>query len=142
MTICRSVLRRMRNVSNKSCRENQSTHVVCSNFFFENRAVYEIMSKITVESERPKMAIWRRVACWIIQATRTSTGTRTRLCIHIHRRARTHIPRNILLYVILIAFPLQQWLRERASMLRYTYIACRISFSATCFDRYSSSGVL
>ena len=25
-------------------------------------------------------------------------------------------------YVILIAFPLQQWLRERASMLRYTYI--------------------
>ena len=24
-------------------------------------------------------------------------------------------------YVILFAFPLQQWLRERASMLRYTY---------------------
>jgi hypothetical protein len=27
-------------------------------------------------------------------------------------------------YVILIAFPLQQWLHERASLLRYTYIAC------------------
>jgi hypothetical protein len=27
-------------------------------------------------------------------------------------------------YVIRIAFPLQQWLHERASMLRYTYIAC------------------
>jgi hypothetical protein len=27
-------------------------------------------------------------------------------------------------YVILIAFPRQQWLRERASMLRYTYVAC------------------
>jgi hypothetical protein len=26
-------------------------------------------------------------------------------------------------YVILIAFPLQQWLQERASLLRYTYIA-------------------
>ena len=26
-------------------------------------------------------------------------------------------------YVILIAFPLQQWLHERASVLRYTYIA-------------------
>jgi len=25
----------------------------------------------------------------------------------------------------LIAFPLQQWLLETASMLRYTYIACR-----------------
>ena len=27
-------------------------------------------------------------------------------------------------YVILIAFPLKQWLRERSSMLRHTYIAC------------------
>jgi hypothetical protein len=27
-------------------------------------------------------------------------------------------------YVILIAFPQQQWLHERASMLRDTYIAC------------------
>ena len=27
-------------------------------------------------------------------------------------------------YVILIAFSLQQWLHERASTLRYTYIAC------------------
>ena len=26
-------------------------------------------------------------------------------------------------YVILIAFPLQQWLHERVSVLRYTYIA-------------------
>ena len=30
--------------------------------------------------------------------------------------------------VILIAFPLQQWLRESASMLRYTYIACFVAF--------------
>jgi len=29
-------------------------------------------------------------------------------------------------YVTLIAFPRQQWLRERASMLRYTYFACLI----------------
>jgi hypothetical protein len=27
-------------------------------------------------------------------------------------------------YVIIIAFSRQQWLRERALMLRYTYIAC------------------
>jgi hypothetical protein len=31
-------------------------------------------------------------------------------------------------YVILIAFPRQQWLRERAPMLRYTHIACRAYF--------------
>jgi hypothetical protein len=27
-------------------------------------------------------------------------------------------------YVILITFPLEQRLHERASMLRYTYVAC------------------
>jgi len=30
--------------------------------------------------------------------------------------------------VILIALPLQQWLHERASVLRYTYIACLVYF--------------
>jgi hypothetical protein len=29
-------------------------------------------------------------------------------------------------YVILIAFLQQQWLRERASVLRYMYIACLV----------------
>ena len=29
-------------------------------------------------------------------------------------------------YVILIAFPLQQWLHERASLLRYMYIVCLV----------------
>jgi len=34
----------MRNVSDRSCREDQSTYSVFSNFFFsENCAVYEIM---------------------------------------------------------------------------------------------------
>jgi hypothetical protein len=36
----------MKNVSDKSCRENQNTHLMFNNFFFfENRAVYEIMWK-------------------------------------------------------------------------------------------------
>jgi hypothetical protein len=47
------------------------------------------------------MAIWRmRVACWISKATNTHSE-----------------------YVILIACPLQQWLRERTTMLRNTYIS-------------------
>jgi hypothetical protein len=47
----------MRNVSDKSCAENQNTHFVFSNFFFENREVYEIMWKNSVEPDRPQMAI-------------------------------------------------------------------------------------
>jgi len=68
-------------------------------FFFENRAVYEIKLKSTVERDRPQMATCRtRVACWASKATNTHSK-----------------------YVILIAFPLQ--LHERATMLRYTYAA-------------------
>jgi hypothetical protein len=41
-----------------------------------------------------------RVACWISKATRTQTQT------HTHSQ-----------YVTIIAFPQQQWLHERSSML-------------------------
>jgi hypothetical protein len=73
-----------------------------------NLAVYEIMWKNIVYPDRPQMTIWRmRIACWLPEATNTRSE-----------------------YVILVAFPLQQWLQERASMLRYTYIAC---LSSACF---------
>ena len=62
----------MRNVADKSCTENQNTHFVFSNFFSENRAVYEIMWKNMVQRGRPQMTIWRmRIACWITRAINT-----------------------------------------------------------------------
>jgi len=42
-----------------------------------------------------------RIACWVPKATNIQSE-----------------------YVIIIAFRLQQWLDERSSKLRYTYIAC------------------
>jgi hypothetical protein len=35
---------------------------------------------------------------------------------------------------MIIAFPLQQWLHERASLLRYTYIACLVFFILGLFN--------
>ena len=49
-----------------------------------------------------------RIACWITKATNTHSE-----------------------YVTLIVFPLQQWLYERASLLRYTYTACLVFFGVT-----------
>jgi len=71
--ISHSFLRRVRNVSDKSCRENQNTYVVCSNFFSpENRAVYEIMWKKIVECGRPQMTVEHmRIACRILKAINT-----------------------------------------------------------------------
>ena len=79
----RSFLLRMRNVSDKSCRENQNTHFVFPNFFF--RKSYRTRDN-TVERGRPHMTIWcTRIARWILKATNTNLGC-----------------------VILIDFPLQQ----------------------------------
>ena len=104
----RSVLFRMRNVSEKSCRENPNTHFMFT-FFPENRAVCEIMWKNIVQPDSPRTTIWRmRFACWIPKAT------------------DTHFE-----YVIPIALPLQQWLHEHGSMLRYSYsyTACLVDNS-------------
>jgi len=62
------------------------------------------MWKNLVERARPQMTMWRmRIACWITKATNTHSQ-----------------------YVILIAFPLQQLLHLRPSMLRYTYSVCLV----------------
>jgi hypothetical protein len=43
-------------------------------------------------------------------------------------------------YVILLAFPLQQWLHERASILLYKYIVCLVVFSHTETEHVGSNG--
>jgi len=69
------------------CKENRNIYFTFNNFFFLNRAVYEIMCKNIVESGRSHMTIWRMgTARWIPNVTDTR-----------------------LEYVIRIGFPLQQW---------------------------------
>jgi len=50
-----------------------------------------------------------------------------RIASYIPKAKNTHSE-----YLILIAFPLQQWLYERAPMLRYTYIACLVKTHFFC----------
>ena len=56
-----------------------------------------------VQATDENIARLMSIACWMAKAT------------------DTHLE-----CVIIIAFPLQQWLHERASVLRYTYIACLV----------------
>jgi len=67
--------------------------------------------KNTVQPGRLHMTTWRmRIACWIPKATSTHSK-----------------------YAVRIAFPVQQWLHERTSLLRYTYVACLVTLeSAQC----------
>jgi hypothetical protein len=55
MIISRSVLR-MKNVSDKRCRENKNTHVLCSVNVSENYVVYEIICKNIAEPVRPQLS--------------------------------------------------------------------------------------
>jgi len=97
----------MRNISDKSCRENKNTRVAFRNFFLENLAFYEITWK---EPGRLQMTIWRtRVACWIPKSTNTHSEN-----------------------VIFIAFQLQQWLQDRASLLRSALPLLLFVFWASC----------
>jgi len=103
-----SCLLRKRNVSHNICRANQNTHFMLRTIFKKSRAVYEITLKNTVEQDRPPMTIRRmRISCRMPKATDTHSQ-----------------------YIILIAFPLQQWLYERASVLRDAHIACLVYFNA------------
>ena len=43
-------------------------------FFFENRAIYELMWKDIVRTQRPQITIWHmNFACWIPKATKAHT---------------------------------------------------------------------
>jgi hypothetical protein len=90
----------MRNVSDESL---YKTHFMLNKFFSENRAIYKIM--------------WKKYS----KAGQTTDDNITRhMCIArwVPKATNTHIE-----YAILIGFPLQHWLQERAFTLPFTYTA-------------------
>jgi hypothetical protein len=117
----------LRNVFGGSCRENQNTHFMFNNFFF-----------------RKSCRLWNNVEkMWWSQRGHkwqyNMANARYMLDKQGYTRTRPHTEK----YVILIAFPRQQWFRERASVLRYTYIACVVSSlkgssRETAIHRYQS----
>ena len=99
------------------------THILCSFFPPENRAVYENVWKSTVQPGRPQMTAWHKCITWWIRKSKN-----------------THSE-----YVIPIALPLQQWLHKRVSMLRYTYTACLVICKNTvllCVNVYDTSWIM
>jgi hypothetical protein len=78
-----------------------------NNFFRKSPGLWDIVEKYGRSRQATDDNIIRRMrfACWINKAIDTHSE-----------------------YVIFIAFPQQQWLLERASVLRYTYIACLVIY--------------
>jgi hypothetical protein len=107
LIISSSFVLRMRSVSDKSCRENENTHFVINNFF-------------------KSWLLWNNVEkyCRAGQATDDNMA-HSNCMLDTEGNKHTHS-----VYVILIASPLQQWLHERPSLLRYTYSACLVHCSS------------
>jgi hypothetical protein len=88
MKIYRRILHRMINVSSKRHRDNRNTFYPQKRFY-ENGAVYQIISKNAVETDRPQKTTWQRVASWIIKATQCK---RPWSCSYTHTYAYEDAP--------------------------------------------------
>jgi hypothetical protein len=110
LSISRWILLRMRNVSD-SIVDKVKTRLLYSVDLSGNRAVCEIMWKNIVEPDRPQIWYNTTHALFILG----DWGKNIDTCPE---------------YLTLIASARQPWLRERTSLLCYTYIACLVDF---CF---------
>jgi hypothetical protein len=134
VTISRLITLRMRNGSNIFFRNNKNSHFMFNSFFPENRVSYEKVLKNAVDTEKQQMTICRRVTCWISKATRVQAHASAReptpihIWKHAHARTHPHAGTHTQKHVILTAFPRQRYFQERASVLRYTYIAPHFCF--------------
>ena len=98
--------------------EEIEKHILCSITFFRKSCnlwanVEKFGGATDVTDDNIRVM---HFACWVTKATRERTRQ--------HASALSHTQK----YVILVAFPRQQWFLEGASMLRYTYIACLVTY--------------
>ena len=116
---------KMKNVSDKSCRENQNAHFVFRALFSKNLAVYKTMwNKKIVERGRPQMTVWwMRIACWILRAINTLRICNTYFFSTATMAARTHL--SVMLYVHCLSCP------------RSVDFTCHLSYS--CWATVSSA---
>jgi hypothetical protein len=109
----------MGNFIDKSCRENQNTHFMFSNFFFSKILGFMRWYRRMWWSQRGHKSYVRilriRVAFLISKATCTHAHSHSHAPGNTH--ARAHIHTNIFIIIIIIiiifiAFPQQQWFAD------------------------------
>jgi hypothetical protein len=88
-----------KNVWNKTCRQNQNTHFISNNFFRKSRRLWDKVQKY-------------------FRSGQATDDNRTHAHCMLYAYGYKH---TLTIYnTVLTAFPLQQWLHERASLLHDT----------------------
>ena len=103
MVIRRSLLLRMKNFSDRIWRENQNTHFMFNNLIF-----------------RKSCRLWGHEEKFGRSRQAIDANVANARCMLDNKTINIYLQ-----YVTLHGFPLQQWLRELASLLRYMYNACQ-----------------
>jgi hypothetical protein len=128
----------MGNVLEKSCRENGNTHFMFNNFFSrKSDRLWDNVEKYSGDlGATNDVTIWLiRVACSISKATCTYARAHARApgypLARTHAHAWTHRPVS---NGPTCCFSTATMIRERASLLRYTYIARHVDIqdAAVC----------
>jgi len=119
LIIFRWILLKIGNFSDKNWKKNAK--ILCSVTVFRMSCpLWDNVERYgTARHAKDDNTIWRmRIAWWITKSTATHSK-----------------------FVILIAFPLQQWLRKRASMLHYTHMAWLLSSPQQNTDLHAQASI-
>jgi hypothetical protein len=106
MKISRWILLRMRSVWDKSCRENQNTHFMFSSLFFPRRKLCRL---------------WKKCGENVVEPDIPHDDMAHAHCMPDNLRPQTHTISST------YCLSMQQWLRERASLLRWHCLVCTSS---------------
>jgi len=100
LIISRWIILILRKFSGRNFEENKNTPFISSDRLWYDVEKYRRAGQATDDN----IMLLMRTTCWIPKAENTHSE-----------------------YVTFIAFPLQQWLQDRASLLRYTCSTCRVN---------------
>jgi len=104
LIISHSVLLLMRNFSDKSCRENQNTHLTFNkSFFSKNCAVYEITWTIIEEPDRWQYSTVHALCMLDTEGQKYTLTIRNTSCFSTATMV-TRTPLSVTLYVLCLSF--------------------------------------
>ena len=124
MAISCSVLLRMRNVSDKSCRENQNTHFMSNNISRKYCHLWDIVEKCGRARQVTHGNIIRRMCfvCWIKRATNTHSEYVILIVFFYCNNNCTNAPRcYVYTYISYLVFCLSLWPSIRRNRLTDFY---------------------
>ena len=137
MTISRRIPQRMRNDSNKSCRQNQNTHFKFSNVFPKIVPFMRSCRKVWWKQRRCKWQYSRALHAGVARAherkhTPALVHPHTHTCTHTHKLTRVHLRTQKYVILFFSTTTMVSWMRLNFTL----HVHCLY-----CYNRYSNTAI-